>query len=82
MPLTAICGSGWPEYALKYYATAGLTELFNYGYHQSVGACLPIKNPYMLLDRNQPSSWVNGTDTMLAQLAKGPVIVGVDAAGW
>lgn len=32
----------------------------------------------MLLNKSQPSSWANGTDRMIAQLAKGPVVVAVD----
>ena len=47
-----------------------------------MATCKPIKYAQNLLDKTQPFTWVNGTDAMLTQLAKGPVIVGVDATGW
>ena len=36
----------------------------------------------MFLNSARPYSWANGTDLMLAQLAKGPLAIVVDASNW
>ena len=36
----------------------------------------------MFLNPTKPFTWANGTNLMIAQLAKGPVGVAVDARNW